>query len=308
MITLPRSVSNAEEAIRLAPAIGFMEYGQGSYLSNIDDTGDEIKLFLGIKYPLLIEDEERSIPSMRIIPDVTSINFKRNDTGRFGYDFDQYSVFKEKLIQKDYLFLQTLERELIRNTYESLSKIPSVANTLTPLMEISNSFRFQEKLDKNKVLKSRKNQRQMHNYIRFMVRNDLISVSENDIHPTGKLLGFIDSKDGNFSIRLMGDLLMRNYSELMTFLHLSGLKPYLTIANSYYTPSSEAGSLLRVGIERLRDYYKRLYRTSPILMKLRNQVSMLSEVEVLRIENRSITGIEEILSRQMGVLETMQSS
>jgi hypothetical protein len=304
MITLPRSVADLEEAKRLAPAIGVMEYGQGSYLSSIENNGDEISLSLGVKVKLFIEDEDRAIPVLRSIPDVTKITFKKNKTGRFSYEYEDYSTFALRLKEKDYLVLQSLERELIKNTYRSLARIPNVANTMTPLMEISNSFRFHEKLSMHHILKSRKNENQMKNYITFMVRNGLIEIMDNEIYPTRKLMGYIDSREENLSVPLMGDLLMKSYTDLMTFLHLSGLKPYLTIANAYYTPSSEARSLLRLGLSRLQGYYRKLYRSTPVLMKLQNQVSMLSDVNILSIEKRTIIGKENILEKQMSVLDS----
>jgi hypothetical protein len=93
----------------------------------------------------------------------------------------------------------------------------------------------------------------------------------------------------------------------MSFLHLSGLKPYLTLANAYYTPASEAKELLRMAIKNLKYHYRVLYRKNTNSVKLRNQVSIMSEVDIFSIDNRAIIGKQKILEKQVNLLGKITS-
>ena len=303
-----RNVNTFEEGKKLAPMLIKREYGPGTYISNIieNDRNEYYTFNIGVKYPLEIEDSDGVVLGIKNIPDVEKLIFEKNETGRLSFKMIPFSDFENSLMKKDILIMQTLERELIKNTYESLARIPAVANTLTPLMEISNSFRFNDVVNKTKIVKSRRNQNQMENYIKYMTRKGLIIIDNEDIRPTEKMKKYLN-KNENLSIPLMAEFLRSGYSELYNFLHLSGLKPYLTIANAYYTPSSEVRSLLRMKIKNLSKYYSRLYKVKTNLLKLSNQVSMMSEVDIFNISNKIITGQQDILDKQIETLSSLSS-
>jgi hypothetical protein len=309
MIHLPRSVSTIEEMNQLAPYLVKREYGPGTFISQILNMNEENQFTfkIGVKTPIQIEDNDGIHLAIRTIPNIEEFTFKRTDSGRLSYQIKPYEVFEKSLVKKNVILFQTLERELIKNTFESIARIPQVANTLTPLMEIANTFRFEDKIGRTRLLNSRKKKQQMMNYIKFMSQNGFIDVKKDVVYPTNRLLKYLNNNPHDISIHLMGDMLKRGYSDMMTFLHLSGLKPYLTLANAYYTPASEAKELLRMAIKNLRYHYRILYRKDTNSVKLRNQVSMMSEVDIFSIDNKAIIGMQNILDKQMNLLNEITS-
>jgi hypothetical protein len=306
MINIPKTFGNLSEIKRITPIIVKREFGPGSFISGFEEDRDNSRIFfnIGVKYPIEIEDDERIFFRIKNIPDIDTISFEKNDNGVFTYKMNSFSEFESLLLKKDILIIQSLERELIKNTYESLAKIPAVANTMTPLVEIANQFRFNDIVKKSMVIKSRKNQSQMENYIKFMVRKGYITIDLEDIKPTKKLQRILNSRE-NISIPIISESLKSGYTELFNFLHLSGLKPYLTIANAYYTPSTEAKNLLRLSVSNLSKYYRKIYKVRSNAVKLANQVSMMSEVNIFNIDQKLIYGQQSILDKQVNLLNNI---
>lgn len=306
MINIPKTFGNLSEIKRITPIIIKREFGPGSFISGFEEDRDNSRIFfnIGVKYPIEIEDDERIFFGIKNIPDIDIISFEKNDNGVFTYKMNSFSEFESLLLKKDILIIQSLERELIKNTYESLAKIPAVANTMTPLVEIANQFRFNDIVKKSMVIKSRKNQSQMENYIKFMVRKGYITIELEDIKPTKKLQRILNSRE-NISIPIISESLKSGYTELFNFLHLSGLKPYLTIANAYYTPSTEAKNLLRLSVSNLSKYYRKIYKVRSNAVKLANQVSMMSEVNIFNIDQKLIYGQQSILDKQVNLLNNI---
>jgi hypothetical protein len=306
MINIPKTFGNLSEIKRITPIIIKREFGPGSFISGFEEDRDNSRIFfnIGVKYPIEIEDDERIFFRIKNIPDIDTISFEKNDNGVFTYKMNSFSEFESLLLKKDILIIQSLERELIKNTYESLAKIPAVANTMTPLVEIANQFRFNDIVKKSMVIKSRKNQSQMENYIKFMVRKGYITIDLEDIKPTKKLQRILNSRE-NISIPIISESLKSGYTELFNFLHLSGLKPYLTIANAYYTPSTEAKNLLRLSVSNLSKYYRKIYKVRSNAVKLANQVSMMSEVNIFNIDQKLIYGQQSILDKQVNLLNNI---
>lgn len=306
MINIPKTFGNLSEINRITPLIIKREFGPGSFISSFEEDKDNNRIVfnIGVKYPIEIEDDEKIYFGIKNIPDIDIISFEQNENGFYTYKMNSFSEFESLLLRKDILIIQSLERELIKNTYESLARIPAVANTMTPLVEIANQFRFNDIIMKSKIIKSRKNRSQMENYIKFMVRKGYITLDQEDIKPTRKLQNILTSKE-NISIPIISESLRSGYTELFNFLHLSGLKPYLTIANAYYTPSTEAKYLLRLSVSNLSKYYKKIYKVRSNVVKLANQVSMMSEVNIFNIDKKLISGEQSILDKQVKLLKNI---
>ncbi|MBN1390767.1 MAG: hypothetical protein JXA22_09020 [Candidatus Thermoplasmatota archaeon] len=294
---------------RLAPILAQREFGPGTYISCSEEDKDRNTFIfkVGLKIPIEISDSKDFYHTIKKLPDLEEIRFELNDTGVYNYSMRSYEEFVESLVRKDYKTNQILERELIRNTYESIARIPNVANTMTPLMEISNYFRFNDSLDRKELEKVRQNREQVKNYIKFMVRGNFLIKENGKFYPTEKLKDYLNSDPGLVSVKLIGDMLRTGYVDLMKLLHLSGLKPYLSIAFSYYQPSSEARTLLKMGIENISHYHRRIYRSGVNRMKLQNHISMLSEVNVLSIKDRIITGLEPLLEGQLKIIDSLDT-
>ncbi len=309
MINVPLFVSDTEQMNRLAPILARREYGPGTYISRVEEhRGKDLFIYrIGLKIPIEIADAKDYYQIIRKLPDIEEIRFEMIDSGKFTYKMRSFEEFTEALKRRDFQTNQMLERELVKNTYEAIARIPNVANTMTPFMEISNSFRFRDRLELKELERSRKNKEQISNYIGFMVRSGYLVKEGNFIYPTSKLKDNLEGDPSHFSVKLIGDMLKTGYVDLMRLLHLSGLKPYFSAAYSYYMPSSEARKLLKMGIDNLSFYHRKIYRSGVNRIKLQNHVSMLSEVDILSVKDRMIMGKESLLEKQLSTLDSFTS-
>ena len=279
------------------------EYGPGTFISSSKKEGERYTYGVGIKTPIEVSDATEFYYSIRTIPDIVKIVFEQTGNGMYSYHMNDFETLSRSLERKDHILIHRMERELNKETYRSIARIPTVANTMTPLMGISNLFRSNESITSSEILKIRDNKEQMVNYIKFMIRNGFLIEENRVLFPTQRLLEYLDKEDGPIYVPLIGEMLKSGYIELLDLLHLSGLKPYMTVAFSYYMPSSQARNLLKMKIENLRSHYKRIYKYGLNRYKLQNHVSMLSDVDVLSIQDKLIVGKESIFRNQLKTLD-----
>ena len=281
----------------------------GVYISNEKKfkENDSQVFNIGLHHPVFIENSKLEERIVRLLdfPDIFSVSIKKQKN-KLLINLPEREDIAKRAESKILNLTFSVEKSLLKASYENLVNIPSVQNSMNAFSEILISLYKNDKLDKksiNEIRKSRGEER-TDKYLNLLENLEVIRKNNTEYVCGNKFIQIQKILENEDRIKLLKQtlsiILKDSYSYLTDYLNLTTIKPYLRWANSYYMNAFYSKKLMPMTADEIYSSFKVTYpdltRTKKV--KFQNQLNNIVEVDILQYEdNDYLTGTDKIYSQ-----------
>ena len=277
--------------------------GTRAFLSGVGEVGKKWVIQAGSTYVEIIDDDKtlaRAVSFTRI-PDVLSLEVVRSSN---RYVIQLPKDDPRKLLDGRYRgLIARHEGEILKHSYRQLVHISEVDLAMRPISDIlsrvHNYGQFVPPAPRGG--RSTERVRRLAKYTRFLTDIGFIRPEGASFVPGPNLpRGFAtDTPEEEVYEEFLGRVLESSHQFLTEVLHLTMIKPFLRIENSYYWPAHQLGGLLRIKRERFGRVYSKYYGPRP--PKFEGHLQSLIRKKGLLAEQDNVVGAPEIMERILSV-------
>lgn len=283
-------------AAELEPALR-RALGIRAFLSGVGKVGKQRVVQAGASRFEVIDDDrtlERSIAFTRI-PDVVSLEVVKSPK---GYLIQLPREDPEQLLEDRYRgLIARHESEVLKHSFRQLVHISEVDLAMRPISDILvrihnyGSFAPPAPRGGSKSLRAAR----LAKYTRFLSDLGFVKPEGAQFVPGPNLPGGFapDTPEEEVYEEFIGRVLQSSHQFLTEVLHLTMIKPFLRIENSYYWPAHRVGANLSIRRERFGREFSKYYGPKP--PKFEGHLQSLIRKGGLQSEGNSVTGTPEIL-------------
>ena len=272
--------------------------GIRAYVSGTGKLGERNIINAGSVRVELIDDDrtDRRTVAFTKVPDLVSIEVERWGEAYILRRPTEDPV--ERFEQRYRGLIVRHENAVLKHSYRNLVRIPEIDLAMRPianiLIQVHEYGEFVPSAPKGKVATAKQIRTQK--YIRLLTDLGLIERSGAGYRSGSSLPHGFDPETPTDEIyeEFLGKVLQTSHQYLTDALHLTMIKPFLRIENSYYWPAHRVGRNLGMRRERLKRVYSDYYGASP--SKFENHLQSLLHKHTLESKSGIISGAEEILS------------
>jgi len=283
-------------AAELEPALR-RGLGIRAFLSGVSEVGKQRVIQAGANHFEIIDDDrtmERTVAFTRL-PDVLSLEVVRTPK---GFAVKMPPEDPQELVRSRYRGLITRhEGEVLRHSYRQLVHISEVDLAMRPISDIlarvHNYGSFAPPAPRGGSARVRS--ARLAKYTRFLTDLGFIQPEGAAFVPGPKLpRGFApDAPEQEVYEEFMGRVLQSGHQFMTEVLHLTMIKPFLRIENSYYWPAHRVGDYLRIRRERFGREYSKYYGPRP--PKFEGHLQSLIRKGSLVADRGTVTGAPEVM-------------
>ncbi len=271
--------------------------GMRAYLSGITTVGKQRLVQAGAVRVEVIDDDltqDRSVTFTKI-PDVVSLELERHG-GEYVLRVPQDS--SEEILEQRYRgLLHRHESEVLRHSYRRLVQISEIDLAMRPIAEILiRANEYGEYIPgTSRSHGGRLRGARAARYAELLADLQFVERRGAGYAPGPRLSADIeaDTPPQELYEEFLGRVLQASHDYLTDVLHLTMIKPFLRIENSYYWPAHLSNSKLRVQRRRLAGMYAEYYDHAPV--KFETHLQSLVRWDALVAEDGMVTGADEIL-------------
>jgi hypothetical protein len=272
--------------------------GIRAYISGIGKLGERNVINTGSVQVELIDDDRinRRTVAFTKVPDLVSIEVERRGDAYILRRPVEYPV--DRFEQRYRGLIVRHENAVLKHSYRNLVRIPEIDLAMRPianiLIQVHEYGEFIPSVPKGKASSAKQIRTQR--YVRLLTDLGFIERSGTGYRPGSNLPHGFDPETPTDEIyeEFLGKVLQTSHQYLTDALHLTMIKPFLRIENSYYWPAHRVGRNLGLRRERLKHVYSDYYGSSP--SKFENHLQSLLHKHTLESKSGMISGAEEILS------------
>ncbi len=272
--------------------------GIRAYLSGTGKMGGDDIVHAGSIQVEFIDDDrtdERTIAFTKI-PDLLTLVAERRDEGFLLRGPAEDPL--DRLEQRYRGLIVRHEDEVLRHSYRGLVRIPEIELAMRPIANILiGVHEYGEYIPKAPGPRGKRaRQLRMAKYLRLLSDLEFIERRGMGYIAGRKLPGGFDADTPSQEIyeEFLGSVLQASHQYLTDALHLTMIKPFLRIENSYYWPAHRAGKNIRVLRERFKLSFQRYYERLP--PGFENHLQSMLHKGTLVPEGRMVSGSEEVLA------------
>ncbi len=281
----------------LAPALRRL-LGIRAYLSGTGRMGGDEVVHAGSIQVEFIDDDrtdERTIAFTKI-PDLLTLVAERREDGFLLRKPTEDPL--GRLEQRYRGLIVRHEDEVLRHSYRGLVRIPEIELAMRPIANILIGVHEYGEYVPAAPRPGAKSTRQKRigKYLRLL--SDMEFIERRGMgFVAGKRLpsGFdADTPSKEIYEEFLGSVLQSSHQYLTDALHLTMIKPFLRIENSYYWPAHRAGRNIRILRDRFKRSFQQYYARAP--PGFENHLQSMLHKGTLVSEGRMVSGSEEVLA------------
>lgn len=281
----------------------FVKEKYGQFVSvdpqSIDKESEKSYFINGwVQIPYFIEDLERNERHLRFetFSDILALNLTLHEKA-LSVSGIRPSYLAHLIDKRRKETTVNLERLILEVAKDKFSNIPAVRNAHTPLIQILESM---DRIVSGKIDLNQNVYVKWKKYLPLLNSLEIISMNENEISYGTKYKEF-EKKNGKSDndielIETLFSYVLRYGREYLTdYCRLTAITPYIRTSYIYYNQATELERLVSIGIENVREAFRRIYSLSYTTNRLWFWAVELSRVSLLSLKGSNIKGKDDIL-------------
>ena len=271
--------------------------GIRAYLSGTGKMGGDDIVHAGSVQIEFIDDDqtdERTIAFTKI-PDLLTLVAERREGGYMLRGPNEDPL--DRLEQRYRGLIALHEDEVLRHSYRGLVRIPEIELDMRPIANILINVHEYGEYIPTASRSGAKHARQLRvaKYLQLLADMEFIERKGMGFIAGRRLPSGFDEDTPSKEIyeEFLGSVLQSSHQYLTDALHLTMIKPFLRIENSYYWPAHRAGRNIRVLRERFKRSFRQYYEHAPPGYESHLQ-SMLHRGTLIS-ESGMVSGSEDVL-------------
>ncbi len=284
------------------------QYPQGVYFDSVNSGDSNKSVILNSVVPTIIFDDKNNKRMVKFI--------KLNNLGKMIIDRDHKFIFETKptvirsRIDEHLVEIQTKTEQIVLAViFDKLAKIAMVRTTLNPVYNILKAV-YEKKLTKESLLNYPKREKYLR-YIQFLCDLEILREQKERYSEGNYFIQIekaLNNKDEEEILnRVFGLTIKEGKTYLLNNLNINVLKPFIRIANIYYSSSALFENILFIKKENLYNNYLKAYGLNTKFVNFESYLDQLSRAKILN-EDGLVHGDKTILEKVSDLMKKSSAS